>query len=47
MASAQRVLALTDTTIGRKAGLAVSGVILFGFVIAHMAGNLITFAAAA
>ncbi|HVJ18730.1 MAG TPA: hypothetical protein VM686_25085 [Polyangiaceae bacterium] len=44
MASAQRVLALTDTTIGRKAGLAVSGVILFGFVIAHMAGNLITFA---
>jgi succinate dehydrogenase / fumarate reductase cytochrome b subunit len=40
----QRVLALTDTTIGKKAALAVSGVVLFGYVIIHMAGNLVTFA---
>src|SRR4026208_398629 len=44
MATVQRVLALTDTTIGKKAALAVSGVVLFGYVIVHMAGNLVTFA---
>jgi len=43
MAGVPRVLALTDTTIGKKAALAVSGVILFGYVIVHMAGNLLTF----
>src|SRR5688572_12861413 len=46
MAAVQKVLALTDTTLGKKAALAVSGVILFGFVIQHMVGNLITFAGA-
>ena len=29
-----------DSTIGRKAVMAVTGVILFGFVLVHMAGNL-------
>jgi succinate dehydrogenase / fumarate reductase cytochrome b subunit len=38
--SAKKSLALTDTTVGKKAALAVSGVVLFGFVIGHMAGNL-------
>jgi succinate dehydrogenase / fumarate reductase cytochrome b subunit len=36
----QKALTLLDTTIGKKAALAVSGVILFGFVIGHMLGNL-------
>ncbi len=34
------VVALWRTTIGKKAVMAVTGVILVGFVIAHMAGNL-------
>lgn len=29
-----------DSTVGRKIIMALSGVILFGFVLAHMAGNL-------
>ncbi len=29
-----------DSTVGKKAVMAVSGVVLFGFVLAHMAGNL-------
>jgi len=29
-----------ETTIGKKAVMAVSGVILFGFVVGHLAGNL-------
>jgi succinate dehydrogenase / fumarate reductase cytochrome b subunit len=33
-------LSLLDTSVGKKAALAVSGVILFGFVIGHMLGNL-------
>jgi succinate dehydrogenase / fumarate reductase cytochrome b subunit len=32
------------TTIGKKAVMAITGVILFGFLIAHMAGNLQFFA---
>ena len=36
----QKALTLLDTTVGKKAALAVSGVILFGFVIGHMLGNL-------
>ncbi len=39
----QRALALTDTTVGKKAALAVSGVVLFGYVIGHMLGNLQVF----
>ena len=36
----QKALTLLDTTVGKKAALAVTGVILFGFVIGHMLGNL-------
>lgn len=35
----ERVLTLHRTTIGKKAIMAVSGVVLFGFVILHMLGN--------
>lgn len=35
-----RVMSLWDTTIGKKAVMAVTGVILFGYVIAHVLGNL-------
>jgi len=38
-----KALSLGDTSIGKKALLAVSGVILFGFVIIHMLGNLQVF----
>lgn len=40
----QGVLTLTRSTVGQKAIVAVTGVILFGFVIGHLAGNLILFA---
>lgn len=33
-------LGLYDTTIGKKAVVAVTGLVLYGFVIVHMAGNL-------
>ena len=36
----RKSLRFYDTTVGKKAVMAVSGVILFGFVLAHMAGNL-------
>src|SRR5690606_12312574 len=39
----QRALALTQTTVGKKALIAVTGAILFGFVIGHLAGNLLLF----
>jgi succinate dehydrogenase / fumarate reductase, cytochrome b subunit len=42
-AATQKSLTLGDTTIGKKALLAVSGVVLFGFVIVHMLGNLQVF----
>src|SRR5438094_9696730 len=29
-----------DTTVGKKAVMAVTGFILFGFVVGHLAGNL-------
>src|SRR5207248_9328233 len=35
-----RVARFYDSTIGKKAVMAVSGLILFGFLIAHMLGNL-------
>ena len=35
-----RVTALTHTLIGKKVVMAVSGVILLGFVLGHMVGNL-------
>ena len=31
---------MRDTTIGKKVVMAVSGIVLFGFVIGHMLGNL-------
>lgn len=42
-ATTQKTLTLSDTTVGKKALLAVSGVVLFGFVIVHMLGNLQVF----
>lgn len=41
--SAKKSMGLTDTTVGKKAALAVSGIVLFGFVIGHMLGNLQVF----
>ncbi len=35
-----QALAFYDTTIGKKAVMAVTGVILFGFIVGHLAGNL-------
>src|SRR5438128_1325352 len=36
-----RVSRFYDSTIGKKAVMAVTGLILFGFLIAHMLGNLV------
>ncbi len=36
----EKALTLLDTTIGKKAILALTGLVLYGFVIGHMAGNL-------
>src|SRR5262249_8952136 len=38
-----RVLSFYDAPIGKKVVMAVTGVILFGFVLLHMAGNLQVF----
>lgn len=35
-----RSLTVLDTTIGKKAAMAASGVVLFGFAIVHMLGNM-------
>jgi succinate dehydrogenase / fumarate reductase cytochrome b subunit len=40
----QRALSLTRTTVGQKALVAITGAILFGFVIGHLAGNMLLFA---
>lgn len=39
----QKALTLHQTSVGKKAILAVTGVILYGFVIGHMIGNLQVF----
>src|SRR6478735_1538894 len=39
----QKALRFMGTTIGKKVVMAVTGLILFGFVIGHMAGNLQVF----
>ena len=39
----QSVLALTRSTVGQKVVVAITGVILFGFVIGHLLGNLLLF----
>lgn len=36
----QKALTLYQTTIGKKAIMAISGIVLVGFVIGHLAGNL-------
>jgi len=36
----QRALTLYQTTIGKKAIMAVSGAVLFGFLVVHLVGNL-------
>lgn len=36
----QRVVKLYRSTVGKKVLMAVSGIVLFGFVLAHMLGNL-------
>ena len=37
-------LSLTHTTIGKKVVVAITGAALFGFVVAHLLGNLLLFA---
>ena len=39
----RRAAALVRTTVGLKAGMAVSGLLFFGFVVGHMVGNLKAF----
>jgi len=39
----QKALTFIDTTIGKKVVMALSGLVLFGFVIGHMVGNLQVF----
>ena len=36
----QKALSLFDTTIGKKAVMAVTGLILLGFLLGHMLGNM-------
>lgn len=38
-----KALSFSDTTIGKKVLMAVSGLVLFGFVVGHMLGNLQVF----
>jgi hypothetical protein len=40
LVASNRVMALWNTMIGKKVVMAVTGVVLVGFVIAHMLGNL-------
>ncbi|MCB9529021.1 MAG: succinate dehydrogenase cytochrome b subunit [Myxococcales bacterium] len=40
---AQKALTLPDTTIGKKAIMAVSSIMLMLFIVAHLAGNLLIF----
>ena len=44
--SSNRALRFFDATIGKKAVMAVTGVILFGFVVGHLVGNLQIYAGA-
>lgn len=39
----QKTLGLLDTSIGKKAVVAVTGLVLYGFVVGHMLGNLQAF----
>lgn len=40
----EKALTLFDTTLGKKAIMALSGMVLFGFTVGHMLGNLQIFA---
>lgn len=40
---ATRALSFVETTIGKKIVMAVSGLVGFGFLLGHMAGNLLVF----
>jgi succinate dehydrogenase / fumarate reductase cytochrome b subunit len=40
IAGRERVLRFWNTTVGKKAVMAVSGVVLAGFVAVHLLGNL-------
>ncbi len=42
----RKALKLYDTTIGKKAAMAASGIILIGFTLGHLSGNLKAFAGA-
>ena len=35
-----RTLRFWQTTVGKKVVMAITGLILFGFVVGHLAGNL-------
>jgi len=39
-ATAARISGLSDSSVGKKILMAVTGLVLYGFVIAHMVGNL-------
>lgn len=39
----EKALSIVDTTIGKKIAMALSGIVLFGFVLGHMLGNLQVF----
>ncbi len=39
-AGSARVIGFLSSTVGKKAVMAISGVVLFGFVVAHLLGNL-------
>ena len=36
----QKALSLFDTSLGKKAVMAVTGLVLLGFLLGHMLGNL-------
>jgi succinate dehydrogenase / fumarate reductase cytochrome b subunit len=40
MHTMEKALSMVDTTIGKKIVMALSGIVLFGFVFGHMLGNL-------
>lgn len=36
----ERIVGFSDTTIGKKALIAITGVVMFGFLVGHLLGNL-------
>lgn len=39
----QKAMALVETSVGKKAIVALTGAVLFGFVVTHLVGNLLVF----